>query len=293
MDYVGLWHGDTWIRTCTRTLMIWHDAIRYDMIRYDTIRYDVVEGKHVLLHCKGLMWVPFCQNPVIFMGNMSIEEQLNMRALYAILFTEIAVFLFEDSVLVSIWIFEDGFDRSDTYDVMNGWVTLLSTFMGCAILIVSVILSLRHWVWGSTFCDVMNQLMSSLLFCALFGCIFLYLVFVMLTGFQIAAGIDEDEPILDFADFLLFVCFSWAIATYFSCKLRWQAVQPQRLIHQGDESALGGTAVHDVEIDGGMNSNGDGNGAYVLPVSPEPTSSHEDEAVEVPIAVAVPVNDPF
>ena len=89
----------------------------------------------------GLQWAPFFQDRREFYLNVGQDSAL--PTLFAILFTELSVFLFEDATLLGIWIFSRSFDKMDTFDRLNPWVTLLSVVMYILMLLVSSILWLR------------------------------------------------------------------------------------------------------------------------------------------------------
>jgi hypothetical protein len=159
-----------------------------------------------------------------------------MRALFAILFTEIAIFLFEDATLIYIWFFSKTFDRSDWFDQLNAWVTLLSIAMGSMVLLLTAVVSLSNWTWKSGCCSKIAQILAALLFCGIFALVFFFLVATLFYGFRTVAREDKGDPMFGL---LLAVCCSWIFATYFSCRLRMEARFPRPLMATG--AANGGS----------------------------------------------------
>jgi hypothetical protein len=158
-----------------------------------------------------------------------------MRSLFAIIFTEIAIFLFEDATLLYIWVFSKTFDRSDWFDVLNAWATLLSIAMSSAVLLLTLVVSLSNWTWKSGCCAKIGQILGALLFCGIFALVFFFLVLTLFYGFRTVAREDKGDSMFGL---VLAVCCSWIFATYFSCRLRMEARFPRPLM--ATEAANGG-----------------------------------------------------
>jgi magnesium-transporting ATPase (P-type) len=141
------------------------------------------------------------------------------------IFTEISVFLFEDATLLNIWIFSGSFDKSDIFDRMNAWVTLLSVLMCIIMFVASLIFWLRLWIWKDDLCSRVCQVLSAISFLAVFGVIVVFLLFLVFYGFQTIASDDQSDQ--SSGGFIIVVCVCWMFASFFACTLRQRARVPQ------------------------------------------------------------------
>jgi hypothetical protein len=179
-------------------------------------------GKRVLLK-GGLQWAPFFQDRREFYQTVGPDSVL--PTLFAIIFTEISVFLFEDAILLNIWIFSDSFDKSDIFDRMNAWATLLSVTMCIIMFLASLILWLRLWIWKDDLCSRVCQVLSAISFLAGFGVIIVFLLFLVFYGFRTIASDDQSDQ--SRGGFIVVVCVCWMFASFFACTLRQRARVPQ------------------------------------------------------------------
>jgi hypothetical protein len=179
-------------------------------------------GKRVLLK-GGLQWAPFFQDRREFYQTVGPDSVL--PKLFAIIFTELSVFLFEDATILNIWIFSDSFDKSDIFDRMNAWVTLLSVAMCIIMLLASLILWLRLWIWKDDLCSRVCQVLSAISFCAVFGVIVVFLLLLVFYGFFTIASDDPSDQ--RSGGFIIVVCICWMFASFFACTLRQRARVPQ------------------------------------------------------------------
>ena len=119
------------------------------------------------------------------MSHLTLERQTTLRTLYAILFTEIAVFLFEDATMLNIWIFRnETYDATDLLDQSNAWTALISILLGAIVLLAAVFASLKNWTWKPGCCPKIAQLGLASFFVLLFGIVFTFLLTTLYFGFQ-------------------------------------------------------------------------------------------------------------
>eukprot|EP00339_Tiarina_fusa_P014779 CAMPEP_0117075318 /NCGR_PEP_ID=MMETSP0472-20121206/53100_1 /TAXON_ID=693140 ORGANISM="Tiarina fusus, Strain LIS" /NCGR_SAMPLE_ID=MMETSP0472 /ASSEMBLY_ACC=CAM_ASM_000603 /LENGTH=219 /DNA_ID=CAMNT_0004800771 /DNA_START=378 /DNA_END=1038 /DNA_ORIENTATION=+ len=124
--------------------------------------------------------------------------------------------------MLSIWIATDSFDKSDIFDRLNSWFTLLSVVMCVSLLLGSVLAWLRFWKWESDACSIACQILSAVAFLIIFGIIVLFLFWIVFLGFQTIAQKELDNEI----PFLILVSFSWVFGSFFACTLRQKSRVP-------------------------------------------------------------------
>jgi hypothetical protein len=258
-----------------------------------------VTGKRVLLN-GGLQWAPFFQDRREFYQRVGPHTAL--PALFALLFTEISVFMFEDATMLSIWIATDSFDKGDNFDRLNSWFTLLSVVMCLSLLLSSILAWLRFWIWESDACSIACQIISAVAFLIIFGIIVVFLVSLVFMGFQTIAG----KELTTQGPFFILVCLSWVFGSFFACTLRQESRVPliQSASWCDDDPAcdimmVHGQEQHDATHSSNVESSGQSN-IDNTSSSSEPSVSTETPEVMIMIstnfscaAVDVEANIPF
>lgn len=163
----------------------------------------------------GLQWVPWFQDRREFY--QSAGQGSIFPPIFAIIFTELAVFMFEDATLLAIWTSSNSFDRDDLFDRMNVWTTMLSVSLCIIVLLSSILLWLRLWIWKPTCCDKVCQTLSALSFLAIFGVVILMVMTLVAYGYDVVL---HEEPRLEANGFFILVIFSWSFGSFFACTLR-------------------------------------------------------------------------
>jgi len=150
-------------------------------------------GYRVLMR-GGLQWAPFFQDRREFYDRVGPDSVL--PRLFAILFTEIAIFMLEDATLYIIWITTDSFDKDNVFDRLNAWVSLASMVLCIILLLVSVVTWLKYCKWKPDWCSRVCQLLSGLGFLFIFGATMAMLVYLVYSGIQVVVGderVEENE----------------------------------------------------------------------------------------------------
>ena len=220
-------------------------------------------GDAILKKGNGLLWAPLGQDPEYYFSQLSPKKQLSLRQIFGILFTEIAIFLFQDSVLLQIWIWTKDeynnplYDANDKFDVVSKWITSVSAGFTFLFLTLTLILASCNLHWMSGFGTKIQQVMKATVFFLYFGITYLLLLGLVIMQFQIASdGADDDsdaattslvgvsnggstsisstsdgeESKTNGASVMFSVFFIWIFGAFFSCKLRQQASNPKPLV---------------------------------------------------------------
>ena len=204
---------------------------------------------HILKQKGGLQqWAPFCrprrrQNEEYYQQNPRAKERNDtLSILYCITFTELSVFFLEDATMIIIWLTTAEFDPSDTWDLMNSWMTITSAIITMSLLLLSMFYSSiechmfyhetrqRLIAAGGGFWRTIGivlhvivtffiRLVCSILYTLCFFIIIIgYFIFLLWLVIRVIhMGLDYPIKLEQF--FYVLVFFAWAIALYFVVQL--------------------------------------------------------------------------
>jgi hypothetical protein len=192
-----------------------------------------------LVNQKGLEWAPFCQSPSTYYPATERREP-ELRILFALAFSELAIFMFEDVTTVLVFL-QTGPEDVDWLDQANLCATFISALIALSLLLFTIVYSI-HCSCPATSLAALTMAwlcrgILTLLFLVLFFIVLtIILIAVILTAlFVFQQGVFPDSK-SEVTPFGLSVTVMWLIGFYFLHKIiRGRLVRVEDTDEEGND----------------------------------------------------------
>lgn len=201
---------------------------------------------------RGVFWAPMFRQPSEYYANMTRSER-PMRAIYCLVFTEMAAFFFEDAIFVSSFL-EQGslIKRPDSFEQFNLVWTFARAIIAGSIMVLTMVATINircfsccskadkgeesrtsHFYFGCW------EVLKGLVFFAIWACLAAFWIVTMSDiNFIFAENIIEDAtskiPVPLWGDIIIY----WAGGAYFASPLifgqRQNGTEPPHSLHSKD-----------------------------------------------------------
>lgn len=170
-------------------------------------------GNTLVNSTQGLEWKPFCQN------NYPPQRADRLKIMFAMVFTELTVFLFEDMTTVLIF-YNRVLEDTDAWDIANLYLTAMSAIVAFVLLLVTMMYSIYCPMASESFIgkigNLLMNILRSLIFLLIFAFVFVVVVLSLL--FVVAFLVGERAQFPGSLPFF-WLFFIWFVGLFFLSNL--------------------------------------------------------------------------